>query len=145
MTPAFWILLQSRLESILGSTSSDPWVLATALSVAFFLGAAHALTPGHGKSIVAAYLVGSRGRISDAVYLGAVVTVTHTASVFVLGLATLYASQRVTLDRIYPWIAFSSGVLVTVIGACLLWRRLEAHRHAQIGRASCRERVCQYV
>lgn len=130
--PGLWILLQerSRLESILGSSSSDPWMVATALGVAFFLGAAHALTPGHGKSIVAAYLVGSRGKVSDAVYLGSVVTITHTASVFVLGLATLYAAQRVTLNRIYPWLALLSGVLVTVIGAWLLWRRLRTRWHS---------------
>jgi nickel/cobalt exporter len=124
--------ITSRLEAMLGNASSDPVFLATALAIAFFLGAAHALTPGHGKMIVAAYLAGSRGRITDAVYLGTVVTATHTAIVFVLGIATLYASRQVSLDRIYPKLAFLSGVLVTVIGLALLWRRarsLRAHSH----------------
>lgn len=94
------------------------------------MGAAHALTPGHGKTIVAAYLVGSRGRVMDAVLLGAVVTLTHTASVFVLGLATLYASQSVSLDRIYPVLALLSGALVAGIGAWLLMVRL---RRARVG------------
>jgi ABC-type nickel/cobalt efflux system permease component RcnA len=104
-------------------------VLATALSLAFFLGAAHALTPGHGKVIVAAYLAGSKGRVYDAVLLGAVVTLTHTASVFVIGLAALYASQRISLDRIYPWMALASGTMVTGIGGWLVWRRWRARRH----------------
>ena len=120
---------RSRLEAFLGSQSSDPWVMATALSVAFFLGAAHALTPGHGKAIVAAYLAGSRGRVGDAVLLGAVVTLTHTASVFALGIAALYASQRFSPDRIFPWMALASGALVTGIGASLLWRRWRSTAH----------------
>jgi ABC-type nickel/cobalt efflux system permease component RcnA len=100
-----------------------------ALATAFLLGAAHALTPGHGKTIVAAYLVGSRGRVWDAVLLGAVVTFTHTASVFVLGLGTLYASQSVSLDRIYPVLAMLSGALVAAVGVWLLMVRLRAARH----------------
>jgi ABC-type nickel/cobalt efflux system permease component RcnA len=100
-----------------------------ALATAFLLGAAHALTPGHGKTIVAAYLVGSRGRVWDAVLLGAVVTLTHTASVFALGLGTLYASQSVSLDRIYPILAMLSGALVAAVGVWLLIVRVRAARH----------------
>jgi len=118
----------SRLEALLAASSSDPAVVASALGIAFFLGAAHALTPGHGKTIVAAYLAGSRGRILDAVWLGAIVTVTHTASVFVLGIATLYASERISLERIYPRLALASGLLVMLIGAWLAWRRAR-HPH----------------
>jgi ABC-type nickel/cobalt efflux system permease component RcnA len=130
LNPALWLVQErSKLEAILGSSSSDPLALATALGVSFFLGAAHALTPGHGKAIVAAYLAGSRGRVPDAIYLGTVVTITHTASVFALGLATLYASTRASLDHIYPWLALLSGLLVTVIGSWLLWQRLRAHGH----------------
>jgi ABC-type nickel/cobalt efflux system permease component RcnA len=126
------------LESLLTSTSSDPAVFAAALGAAFLLGAAHALTPGHGKAVVAAYLVGSRGRVSDAICLGGVVTATHTASVFLLGLATLFASQHVALDRVYPWLSLTSGVLVMATGAWLTWKRAKekaggrahAHEHA---------------
>jgi nickel/cobalt exporter len=119
----------SRLQELLARTSSDPWVLASALGIAFFLGAAHALTPGHGKTVVAAYLVGSRGRIADAIYLGAAVTATHTASVFVLGIITLYASTRVDLDRIFPYLSLLSGALVLGIGGWLLWQRSLGHDH----------------
>ena len=65
-------------------------MMLIAIVVAFALGAAHALTPGHGKTIVAAYLVGSRGTLKHAAFLGAMVTFTHTISVFLLGLATLF-------------------------------------------------------
>jgi len=131
LTGALWILVQerARLEALLGARAESPAVLATALGIAFLLGAAHALTPGHGKAIVAAYLAGSRGRISDAVFLGLVVTATHTASVFALGLAALYASQHVSVDRIYPWIALLSGVLVAAVGGWLLWKRLRGRVH----------------
>jgi ABC-type nickel/cobalt efflux system permease component RcnA len=117
-----------RLESLL-SASSDPLVLAAALGVAFILGAAHALSPGHGKTVVAAYLAGSRGRVSDAIYLGTVVTITHTASVFILGLITLYASTHIAMDRIYPVLSILSAVLVTGIGLWLLWKRATGRDH----------------
>ncbi len=118
---------------MLVSQQADPRFIAAALAIAFLLGAAHALTPGHGKTIVAAYLVGTRGRLADAVWLGGIVTFTHTASVFALGLITLYAAQRVAVERIYPWLSLASGVLVTAIGAWLLWKRLrggpDGHDH----------------
>jgi nickel/cobalt transporter (NicO) family protein len=102
--------------------------MAGALGAAFFLGAAHALTPGHGKTLVAAYLVGTKGRFADAVYLGGVVTATHTASVFILGLMTLYASQRVDLNRIASALSLVSGLLVAGIGAWLVWKRTRTTR-----------------
>jgi ABC-type nickel/cobalt efflux system permease component RcnA len=120
---------RARLEALLQSPSLSPPALAAALVVAFFLGAVHALTPGHGKAIVAAYLVGSRGRVLDAVWLGGIVTATHTASVFALGIAALYASQRFAMDRIQSWLGLVSGLLVAAIGASLLWQRMR-HAHA---------------
>ncbi|MCX6625347.1 MAG: sulfite exporter TauE/SafE family protein [Acidobacteria bacterium] len=128
---AFALLIaeQARLERLLSQGTNGPVAIATAFAIAFFLGAAHALTPGHGKTIVAAYLVGTRGRVRDAVYLGTVVTLTHTASVFVLGLITLYASHKVAPDRILPWLAVVSGVLVTGLGIWLLIQRLRGRGH----------------
>src|SRR5579885_2151101 len=84
------ILRPDFLEKLLHQQQIGAGVLAAALAVAFVLGAAHALTPGHGKTIVAAYLVGSRGTLRHAAFLGAMVTFTHTVSVFLLGLATLF-------------------------------------------------------
>ncbi|MEP7364667.1 MAG: high frequency lysogenization protein HflD [Acidobacteriota bacterium] len=114
----------NQLAALLRGRESDPAFLATALALAFFFGAVHALTPGHGKTIVAAYLVGSRGRLTDAFYLGGIVTATHTISVFALGVVTLYASTRVSLERIFPWLSFASGAMVLGIGSWLLIQRL---------------------
>ena len=114
---------RQRLVESLTQAAHGPQFLALALGVAFFLGAAHGLTPGHGKTLVAAYLVGSRGTVRDAIYLGSVVTVTHTSSVFVLGLLTLFASRYVLLDRVYPWLSLVSGLLVVGMGVWLLRMR----------------------
>jgi ABC-type nickel/cobalt efflux system permease component RcnA len=91
---------------------------------AFVWGAAHALSPGHGKTIVAAYVVGQRATIKHAVFLGATTTITHTAGVFALGLITLFASQFILPETLYPWLEVISGVLVVILGATLLRGRL---------------------
>jgi nickel/cobalt transporter (NicO) family protein len=101
-----------------------PGFILFALGVAIVLGAAHALQPGHGKTIVAAYLVGARGTARHAVFLGATVTATHTAGVYALGLVTLLLSQYILPERLYPILEAASGVLVIAIGAVLLARRL---------------------
>jgi nickel/cobalt transporter (NicO) family protein len=101
--------------------------ILVALLLAAFWGAAHALTPGHGKAIVAGYLVGTRGRPRDAVALGLIVTATHTIGVFALGIVTLALSAFVVPEQLYPWLTLSSGLLVVGVGASVLWRRL-CHR-----------------
>ena len=120
--------VRERLEALLRVSDPTAGFLAVALGVAFLAGAAHALTPGHGKALVAAYLAGSKGTVWDAVYLGTVVTITHTASVFVLGLATLYASQHIQMEKIYAWLSIFSGLLIVVIGGSMLWSRWRALR-----------------
>ena len=107
-------------------------VILMSLLIAAFWGAAHALTPGHGKAIVAGYLVGSRGKPRHAVLLGGIVTVTHTAGVFALGLVTLLLSQFVVPERLYPWLTVGSGLLVVAVGGSVFWsrwRHRRAHRH----------------
>lgn len=91
---------------------------------AAILGAAHALTPGHGKTVVAAYLAGTRGNSFDALRLGAIVTFTHTASVFFLGLLAYYLTDTVDLQAWYPWLNRLSAILIAAIGAWLLYQRL---------------------
>ena len=122
-----------QLSAFLRSGSSDVGALLAALIVAMFLGALHALGPGHGKAMVAAYLVGSRGTASQAVILGSTVTVTHTIGVYVLGALTLVAAQYILPERLYPILGVLSGVLVAVIGLGLLrsrWIGLRAARAA---------------
>ena len=112
-----------QLSAFLRSGSSDLGALLAALIVAMFLGALHALGPGHGKAMVAAYLVGSRGTASQAVILGSTVTVTHTIGVYALGAVTLVAAQYILPERLYPVLGVLSGVLVAVIGLGLLRAR----------------------
>jgi ABC-type nickel/cobalt efflux system permease component RcnA len=103
-------------------------VILISLAVALFWGAAHALSPGHGKSIVAAYLVGQRGTPRHAVLLGLVVTITHTLGVFGLGLVTLLLSQFIVPDTLYPWLNLVAGVMVVAIGMSVLRARLRRRR-----------------
>lgn len=105
-------------------------VILGSLAAALFWGAAHALSPGHGKTIVTAYLIGKKGTARDAAALGAIVTVTHTIGVFALGLVTLALSQWIVPDRLYPWINLTAGVLVVSIGVAVLRARFRhAHHH----------------
>jgi ABC-type nickel/cobalt efflux system permease component RcnA len=103
-----------------------------ALGLALFWGAAHALTPGHGKAIVAAYLVGTRGRARDALALGGIVTVTHTIGVFTLGAVTLLLSELIVPEDLYPWLNLVSAVLVLAVGVAVLRRRVLAARAPEI-------------
>lgn len=116
-------------ESLISAERLSAAVVLLSLLVAAFWGAAHALTPGHGKAIVAGYLIGSRGRPRHAVLLGFIVTVTHTAGVFALGLVTLLLSQFIVPERLYPWLTVASGLLVVIVGASVLRSRLR-HRRA---------------
>jgi nickel/cobalt transporter (NicO) family protein len=104
-------------------------VLALSLLIAAFWGAAHALTPGHGKALVAAYLVGTKGTPRHAFMLGATVTVAHTAGVFAIGLVTLGLSQFILPEQLYPWLTLASGLLVVAVGASVLRHRLRTRGH----------------
>ncbi len=103
--------------------------LLLALLLAFGLGTLHALSPGHGKTLVAAYLVGSRGRMRHAVLLGAVVTVTHVTSVFILGAVALWASEYVLPEKLTPWMSLAAGILVLLMGGWMLQSRLRHKDH----------------
>src|SRR5580658_3407537 len=98
------------------------WVLFSAALIAAGLGAIHALEPGHGKTIVAAYLVGSRGTARHAVLLGIVVTAAHTAGVYLLGALTLYASRYIVPEQLYPWLGAISGLSVAGLGLFIFLR-----------------------
>ena len=119
------------LAGLIEADDPSVGVILLSLLVAAFWGAAHALTPGHGKALVAGYLVGTRGRPRHAFALGATVTLTHTAGVFALGLVTLGLSTVVVPEQLYPWLTLVSGALVVGVGASVLVRRARsaADRH----------------
>jgi nickel/cobalt exporter len=117
------------LSRLLHEREITPWMILVGIAAAFVLGAAHALTPGHGKTIVAAYLVGSRGTLKHAVFLGGMVTFTHTISVFALGLATLFLFQYVMPEKIVQALGAISGLSIVAIGAWMVTKRLKAARH----------------
>lgn len=105
-----------------------PLPFIAALLLAFVLGALHALSPGHGKTIVGAYLVGSRGTAKHALFLGLTTTITHTAGVFLFGLIVLFASRFILPEQLYPWLGVLSGLLVVSIGFSLLRGRINQLR-----------------
>ena len=111
------------------------WGLLGIIGFSFLLGAVHALSPGHGKTLVAAYLVGSRGKPRHAVILGLIVTVTHVFSVVILGLIALWATQEVVPERVGPWISLAAGLLIVLMGIWMMISRIRrksahAHEHA---------------
>ena len=122
---------------VFGDAAAGNGVLFLLLLVAFGWGALHAVSPGHGKAMVAAYLVGTRGTPRHAVALGATVTVTHTIGVFALGVVTLLLSQFILPEDLYPWLNLAAGLLVVTVGIGVLrsrvrWaraRREHAHSH----------------
>jgi ABC-type nickel/cobalt efflux system permease component RcnA len=125
-------IADSGFASLVAREHLGAWVVLASLAAALFWGAAHALSPGHGKTIITAYLVGQRGTPRHAALLGLIVTVTHTIGVFALGLVTLLLSRFIVPEQLYPWLNLAAGVLVVAIGASVLrarWRHRSHHHH----------------
>lgn len=120
---------QAALKDYLSRENLGTGTMLFALGLAFVLGMGHALSPGHGKAMVAAYLIGRSGRIRDAFTLGTIVTITHVASVIVLGIAALLLSRYFLPGDLYPWLGAFSGALVFVVGYVMLARRAVHHHH----------------
>jgi ABC-type nickel/cobalt efflux system permease component RcnA len=119
---------QDGFAGALTSGNDHGLLILLLLGSAFVWGALHALSPGHGKTMVAGYLAGSRGRPKDAALLGLTVTITHTSAVFALGLITLAASAYVLPEDLYPWLGVASGAMVIAIGLWAIWTRLRRWR-----------------
>ena len=113
-----------RLGAIVNGGDLSTTGLLFALLAAAGWGAVHALSPGHGKTVVGAYLVGSRGTPRHALFLGLTVTITHTAGVLALGLIILFASRTIVPEQLYPWLSLVSGLLVAALGLTILRQRL---------------------
>lgn len=113
---------RSRFTELVSTRQLSFWFLFTATFLAAGLGAMHALEPGHGKTIVATYLVGSKGTARHAVLLGFIVTLAHTAGVYLLGILTLYASRYILPDQLYPWLEMLSGLMIAGVALFLMIR-----------------------
>jgi len=109
-----------------------------ALGVSVLLGALHAFAPGHGKTLMAAYLLGQRSSLRQVGIIGLTVTLTHTAGVLVLGVI-LSAVAITAPERIYGWLGVASGLLLLAIGASLL---RQARRRAE---TAPRQRAAELV
>lgn len=124
------------LGGLLGRATLTPGAVGLMLVAAFGVGAAHALGPGHGKTLIGAYLIGEGGTLRHAVGVGAAVSGMHTAAVLVLGLVVVSAERVVRPEAVYPWLGLASGLVALVLGAALLVTRLRAlatrstHLHA---------------
>jgi nickel/cobalt transporter (NicO) family protein len=105
-----------------------PLVLVLSLLLAFGFGAIHALGPGHGKTITAAYLVGQGARPRQAAAMGAAVAIMHTASVLVLGLVVFVVARSFPAEQVYPWLTLGTGLVALALGAGLLMARIWARR-----------------
>jgi nickel/cobalt transporter (NicO) family protein len=129
--------VEGGFEALIEEGDLSIGVLLLSLLIAAFWGAAHALTPGHGKAMVAAYLVGTKGTPRHAFMLGGTVTIAHTAGVFALGFVTLGLSAFIVPEQLYPWLTLVSGLLVVLVGASVLRQRLRArgrvHHHHDYG------------
>jgi ABC-type nickel/cobalt efflux system permease component RcnA len=115
---------QEDLLAMLRTGNLSASLIAGTLLAAVIWGAGHALTPGHGKALVGAYLIGSRSTPWHAVYLGLTVTLTHTLGVLALGLVALFASRYVLPEQLYPWLGAVSGLIVVGMGLFMLRRRI---------------------
>ena len=122
------------LTGAFSDAAAGEGVLLLLLLAAFGWGALHALSPGHGKAMVAAYLIGTRGTPRHAVALGGIVTLTHTIGVFALGLVTLLLSQYVLPEDLFPWLNLASGLLVVIVGVGVLRSRVRWARARRVGR-----------
>ncbi len=131
-----------RFEELIAPDRLTLPLAVIALLGAAAFGAVHALEPGHGKTLVAAYFVGTRGTAPQAVLLGLIVAATHTVGVFAIGVVTLVGSKYVLPEDLYPWLSAASGLVLAAIGFTLLRPRLIAMlRHRLADRAPVGEPV----
>jgi ABC-type nickel/cobalt efflux system permease component RcnA len=134
-TPAVRGTADDPLAALIGGSLS-PGLVLLAIAMSLGLGAAHALSPGHGKTLVAAYVLGAGGSARSAMQIGLWVAISHTAGVFVLGTVTLVASQYLLPERLIDWLSLASGVTVTGLGLVLLLRLARtSRRHETEGHA----------
>ncbi|WP_446365515.1 nickel/cobalt transporter [Coleofasciculus sp. G3-WIS-01] len=131
MSQAFILAHLSHTSSVPNLIASEPTLstILIGIAIAFGFGAVHALSPGHGKTLVSAYFIGSQGTAQQAVLLGLTITFTHTLSIFLLGAIALFASQYFLPEQSYPVLSFVSGLTIGILGLSLLRKRLHSDSH----------------
>jgi nickel/cobalt transporter (NicO) family protein len=115
--------------SLITASDLNPGVILLALLVAASLGGIHAASPGHGKTVMAAYIVGTQGTLLHAVVLALTVTVSHTLGVLVLGLVTLLASNLILPEQLYPWLTLAAALIVLALSSTLVFNALRGQQH----------------
>lgn len=113
----------SGFSSLIDAENLTATVVVLALLAAFAFGAVHALEPGHGKTMVAAYFVGVKGGARQALTLGAIIAVTHSVGVLTIGAITIFGSQWILPERLYPWLTLVSGLMILALGLRLIAAR----------------------
>ncbi|MEL7085927.1 MAG: sulfite exporter TauE/SafE family protein [Cyanobacteria bacterium P01_A01_bin.3] len=138
--------LAPQLTSLLESPPNFSSAIA-GLAIACTLGAAHALSPGHGKTLVSAYLIGTKGTPQQAILLGLTTSISHTLAIYTLGLIALFASQYLLPEQLYPYLSVASGLAICIVGIRLLFNRLHPpqpdrslhHSHTHHTCSSCHD------
>jgi len=128
-----------RVTSIIETENLSFGMVLFALLVSAVLGMGHAFSPGHGKTVMAAYLIGERGTVWHALILGIIVTVTHVWSILALGVVSLYFADRFSEEQFTFWTGVASGVIVVGVGIALFWQRFKTFviaRHLQLAHAN---------
>ncbi|MGK7910507.1 MAG: nickel/cobalt transporter [Synechococcus sp.] len=126
LTPAHLnhaLQLANLWESALGPGSAT-----TGLAIACSLGAAHALSPGHGKTLVSAYLIGTKGTPQQAILLGLTTSITHTLAIYLMGLIALFSSQYLLPEQLYPYLSMASGLAICMVGIRMFSKRLNGEQ-----------------
>ncbi|MCC7165547.1 MAG: sulfite exporter TauE/SafE family protein [Anaerolineae bacterium] len=120
------------IQSTLQSSATNPLLAIIALGAALLVGALHALTPGHNKTLTGSYLVGSRARLRDAVLLGVTTALSHTASALVIGILAVSTIGQLVSTQYFQWVGIPSGLLTIALGIYLLWKNTRGvgHGHA---------------
>ncbi|MDL1894651.1 hypothetical protein FBQ82_00115 [Anaerolineae bacterium CFX7] len=118
------------IQRTLQSSAVNPILGLSALGAAFLIGALHALTPGHNKTLTGSYLVGSRARLRDAVLLGATTALSHTASALVIGILAVSTIGQLVSTQYLQWVGIPSGFLTMALGLYLIWKNTRGgHTH----------------
>jgi len=128
------------LVALVGRPSLSLPMVVVGLLVAFGVGTLHALAPGHGKTLTAAYLTGSGGTVRQAIGAGVAVSAMHTLSVSVIAAIVLFAQRAFPAERVYPWLGLAAGLTATALGGGLLMARVRSrgHDHAHVNPLSRR-------